>query len=70
MYFAPRQMKKVIGNFRQSLVAGGWLAVSPSEMSHTLFSGFETVSFPNTVFYRKDGHGAAAALPLPRGCAG
>ena len=62
MYFAPRQMKEVIGNFRQSLIAGGWLAVSPSEASHTLFTGFETVSFPNAVFYRKDGHDTAAAL--------
>ena len=69
MYFAPRQMKMVIGNFRQSLVTGGLLVVSPAETSHTLFQGFEAIHFPQAVFYRKEGHGQAAAVPF-RGATG
>ncbi|KAF0216065.1 MAG: chemotaxis protein methyltransferase [Geobacteraceae bacterium] len=63
MYFSPEQAKRVIDKFCHSLVAGGWLIVSPTETSPTLFAGFETVHFHNAVFYRKDGHGKTAVAP-------
>jgi chemotaxis protein methyltransferase CheR len=63
MYFAPEQARKVIDKFRHSLVDGGWLIVSPTETSSTLFAGFETVYFHNAVFYRKDGHANIETAP-------
>ncbi len=63
MYFAPEQARRVVDNLRHCLVTGGWLAVSPCETSHTLFSRFETVYFQDTVFYRKDGSRKPMAVP-------
>ena len=37
MYMAPEQAKRVIHKLSQALTDGGWLIVSPSEVSHTLF---------------------------------
>ncbi len=64
MYFAPRQIQKVIEKFHHSLVPGGWLAVSPCETSHTFSREFETVHFHNADFYRNIEPGKAAALPF------
>lgn len=54
MYFVQERMKNIIHNLYRSLVDGGWLIVSPSEASHTLFSQFAPASFPGTIFYKKD----------------
>ncbi len=69
MYFAAERMAKTVEQFHHSLVAGGWLLVSPCETSHTLFRRFETVSFQDAVMYRKEGHGKPAlpASPLYAG---
>lgn len=64
MYFAPHQVEKVIENFRHSLLAGGWLTVSPCETSHILFSRFESVTLHGAIFYRKDDRRQPAA-PFP-----
>ncbi|MEX2271451.1 MAG: CheR family methyltransferase [Vicinamibacterales bacterium] len=53
MYFAPAQIRKVVGNFGHSLIAGGWLVVAPGETSQALFQDFATVSFPGVILYRK-----------------
>lgn len=53
MYFAPEVMKRVIRNLHRSLVNGGWLIVSPTETSHTLFPDFVTVNFPGATLYRR-----------------
>jgi chemotaxis protein methyltransferase CheR len=53
IYFEPSQSATLIGKLRRSLVDDGWLLVSPSECSQTLFSGFSAVNFPGAVFYRK-----------------
>jgi chemotaxis protein methyltransferase CheR len=53
MYFAPPQVRKVIGNLRRTLVEGGWLVVSPSEASHALFPQFVSVNFPGAIFYQR-----------------
>jgi chemotaxis protein methyltransferase CheR len=59
MYFTPSQIGKVIGNLRHMLAEGGWLVVSPSEASHSLFAEFATENFPGAILYRK-----SAAMPL------
>jgi chemotaxis protein methyltransferase CheR len=53
MYFTAARAKKVIKNLCRSLVDGGWLIVSPTETSTSLFSGFTAVEFPGVVLYRK-----------------
>src|ERR1700674_274668 len=53
MYFTPPQMCKAIGNLHRALVEGGWLVVSPSEASHTLFPQFVTVNFPGAILFQK-----------------
>jgi chemotaxis protein methyltransferase CheR len=69
MYFAPHQVGKVIENFHHSLVAGGWLIVSPCEVSHILFRPFKTVSVNDAIFYRKGGH-QETVVALPHGARG
>lgn len=53
MYFTARRAKQVAGNFYRALVDGGWLIVSPTETSHSLFSSFMPVEFPGAMLYRK-----------------
>jgi chemotaxis protein methyltransferase CheR len=53
MYFTGPQLLKAIGNLHHALVEGGWLVVSPSEASHSLFRQFVTVNFPGAIFFQK-----------------
>lgn len=53
MYFTPQQIDKAVGKLHHALVDDGWLAVSPSESSHALFSSFAMVSFPGAILYQK-----------------
>jgi chemotaxis protein methyltransferase CheR len=53
LYFTPAHAHKLVKKLSNALVDGGWLAVSPSECSQTLFSGFTTVNFPGAVLYHK-----------------
>ena len=53
IYFTPAQTRKVIGNLHHALIDDGWLAVSPCEASHTLFSQFVTRNFPGVILYQK-----------------
>ena len=61
MYLTPDTAKRVVQHFYRSLVDGGWLVVSASEASHTLFSDFAAVNFKGAAFYRKGGSGAEVA---------
>jgi chemotaxis protein methyltransferase CheR len=65
MYFTPVQMRRVIAKLGGALVEGGWLAVSPSEVSQSLFGTFTTVNCPGAVLYRKThaSPGADSATP-------
>jgi len=68
MYFAPERTRQVAQNFHRALLDGGWLIVSPSETSQTLFSQFAAVNFTDAILYRKDDHAsqpARDALILP-----
>lgn len=53
MYFSTAQARKVVSNLYRALVDGGWLVVSPSETSQTLFQQFVTVNFPGSIVYRR-----------------
>lgn len=53
IYFAPERARGVIQNLHHSLVDGGWLAVSSTEISHDLFSRFDSVQFPGAILYKK-----------------
>jgi chemotaxis protein methyltransferase CheR len=67
LYFTPAHARRLVEKLYEALVDGGWLAVSPSECSQALFSGFATVNFPGAILYRKDSvteRGARAQAPL------
>jgi chemotaxis protein methyltransferase CheR len=61
MYFSPERARQVATNFHRALLNGGWLIVSPTETSNSLFAPLSEVPFPGIVFYRKGG----AAAPRP-----
>jgi chemotaxis protein methyltransferase CheR len=60
MYFRSEQAKQVASRLHLSLLDGGWLVVSPCEVSHVVFERFVAINFPGAIFYRKDHHKAAA----------
>lgn len=53
MYFSPGQVNKVINNLGAALVEGGWLGVSPSEVSTVLFPQFVSVDFSEAILFQK-----------------
>lgn len=53
MYFHAERARTVTENFYRSLVGGGWLIVSATETSSTLFSSFSAVQFAGATLYRK-----------------
>lgn len=77
MYFSPEGIKKIGENFHRSLLNGGWLIVSPVEVSNNSFPRFKAVPFPGVVLYQKadriertenlewqtDGGGCLAPIP-------
>ena len=66
IYFTASHARKLAENLHRALAEGGWLAVSPSECSQTLFSSFAAVNFPGTILYRKcraEERGAPIWLP-------
>ena len=65
MYFTAELAEKVVGNLYHAVVDGGWLAVSPAEASHTLFSRFSTVNFTGATFYRKVATDDLHPPPMP-----
>jgi chemotaxis protein methyltransferase CheR len=53
MYFAPERATQVVHRLYRSLVDGGWLMVSASELSQQIFSHFIPVHFPGAIVYRR-----------------
>ena len=53
MYFSADRVKRIGRNFYQSLAHGGWLILSPVEMSNNLFPQFKQATFPTAILYRK-----------------
>jgi chemotaxis protein methyltransferase CheR len=56
MYLRPTAASRAIRNLHQALNPGGWLLVSPVEISHSLFSLFTPVRSGPVLFYQKDRH--------------
>ena len=54
MYLVPDLAMKVVQNFHRCLSDGGFLIVSPSELSGQMFSQFACLSFPGAMIYRKE----------------
>lgn len=61
MYFTAERAQQAAANFRRALVSGGWLIVSPTEISNALFAPLTPVQFPGVLLYRNAGE----ALPWP-----
>jgi chemotaxis protein methyltransferase CheR len=59
MYFSEASRRQVAAAMFRSLVAGGFLFVSPSELSHTIFAEYTAVHYQGTTFYRKEREPAA-----------
>lgn len=64
MYFHPTLIDLVVERFHRALLDGGWLIVSPSELSPVTYSPFATTSFGDAVMFRKDVH-RRMAHPAP-----
>jgi len=63
LYFTPEQARRLARRLHESLVDGGWLAVSPSECSQALFSRFAVMNFPDAILYQKRAQ-SSIATPL------
>lgn len=53
IYFSRDIMRKLIAQFHQSLVEGGWLLVGHAEPNTELFQSFGTVNVPGATLYQK-----------------
>ena len=66
MYFTEERWNEVIQRFYHTLVNGGWLIVSPAEVSNMLYQQYAHVIFPEMTIYKKDSAKAIAkATYLP-----
>lgn len=66
MYFEPGLAADVVRRHYSALVDGGWLVVSPAEISQALFAPFATINFPGVILHRKSAARAAPpAEPAP-----
>ncbi|RFC35117.1 MAG: MCP methyltransferase, CheR-type [Candidatus Nitrotoga sp. SPKER] len=53
MYFTSELAMKIVSNLHRAIVDDGWLAVSATEASNTMFAGFSPTNFSGAMFYRK-----------------
>jgi len=68
MYFAPVRVAATAARLHRALCDGGWLFVSPSEMSQALFPQFAMADLGGALAYRKSarsGPQAVVAQPSP-----
>ncbi|MHB8255542.1 MAG: CheR family methyltransferase [Acidiferrobacter sp.] len=63
MYFSAERALRAVDHLYDCLVRGGWLIVSPSEASQTLFHRFTTVMLPGAILYQKPIAGDHAVAP-------
>lgn len=54
MYFNPEGVLKIGQRFHRSLANGGWLILSPVEVSPRLFPQFQLTTFPEATLYHKN----------------
>jgi chemotaxis protein methyltransferase CheR len=67
IYFTPAHARRLVAGMHKSLVDDGWLIVSPSECSQSLFREFTAVNFPGSIVYRKQSQreGLAPVVSAP-----
>lgn len=53
IYFDPDSMQRMVRQFYDCLVPGGWLVVGPTEPNMTYFTSFRTVNAPGVTLYQK-----------------
>jgi chemotaxis protein methyltransferase CheR len=53
MYFSPEAQRAAVRNLQRALAPGGWLVVSPAEVSSDLFRPLVAVRFADATFFRK-----------------
>ncbi len=56
IYFTPELTRRVVDQFHEALVEGGWLVVGHSEPSPFTYNRFEVRTFPGTMLYCKTSH--------------
>jgi len=54
MYFTREAQRVTVARLHRALLPGGWLVVSPAELSADLFFPLVPVNFPGAIFYRKE----------------
>lgn len=55
IYFTQEDTQKIINQFYQTLIDGGWLVVGHSEPTFYVYREFQAQSFPGTLLYQKTG---------------
>jgi chemotaxis protein methyltransferase CheR len=77
MYLEPQRAGKIVERFHHCLLEGGWLFVSPCEVSNPFFSRFDSVTFPDAILHRKPSGGgllkpesSVLFAPFPTGVRG
>ncbi len=68
MYFSSGRAKRVVEKLYRALVEGGWLMVSASELSQSLFAKFTTVNWPGIISYRKEPRNEAGVADAAVSC--
>lgn len=62
LYFEPELAAKAVRQYCRALLDGGWLIVSPTELSQTSSAELETVHFPGAILLRKKSPGTTCSL--------
>jgi chemotaxis protein methyltransferase CheR len=65
IYFGPEANRRLITQFHQSLVDGGWLVVGASEHNNDHFTAFRTVNVTDAKLYQKVAAPLSAAALAP-----
>ncbi len=70
IYFDSDLIRRMIGQFYDCLVPGGWLVVGPAEPNMTSFASFHTVNAPGVTLYQRPDtpqgpHTAAEIFAMP-----
>ena len=63
IYFGTELMRRMVRQFHECLVPGGWLLVGPAEPNMSCFTAFRTVNAPGLTLYQKPEDGSFPRPP-------
>ncbi len=63
IYFGTELMRRMVRQFHDCLVPGGWLLVGPAEPNMSCFTAFQAVNAPGLTLYQKPEEGFSAQPP-------